>query len=372
MERMFETGELAGKIKFADAADIEHSLRELGMDVSAAHSLCARQEFSRVAFLCVGGSRSYGVADAQSDLDIRGFFLPTADQILLGDARKTVDDDATDTVLHSFAKFAELAAKCSPGAVELLGVADEDIIYECETSRAIREALASIISVDDIASSFGGYTDCRLRAMKALANRDGASVASVEAEALAAISDEADAVSCALELMRADGMLDGCDVSLSGFGDDGAELSVSCDGVSANALRDIGDAVAKALTRYRKDVRRALRMDARHVSKTMADIVRCYRMGRGMLAGDGVSAKRSGAEAELLREIRGGCFLRTECALPTPSAEAIRFLEAEQKAFRDAVEGERMQGDAGGSREARKRCSELITAVHRAIVTDGI
>ena len=76
---------------------------------------------SNVIFKCIFGSHLYGLETENSDTDIKGIFIPTFEEIVLGsqdvisiktgnDKSKNTKDDV-DTELYSLKKFLELACK---------------------------------------------------------------------------------------------------------------------------------------------------------------------------------------------------------------------------------------------------------------------
>ena len=101
----------------------------------------------RVVFASFHGSRLYGTATPDSDLDVRGVVLPTAEEILLGRAsyaltsnvdHKALGKDDVDVTLFSLEKFLLLLGKFDVNAVEMLYAAhprnpcvvalDEDLV----------------------------------------------------------------------------------------------------------------------------------------------------------------------------------------------------------------------------------------------------
>jgi predicted nucleotidyltransferase len=82
----------------------------------------ARTDFyERVIFRCVIGSQAYGLADAESDVDRRGIFLPTADlHWSLYGVPEQLENDATQEAYWELQKFLILALKANPNVLECL------------------------------------------------------------------------------------------------------------------------------------------------------------------------------------------------------------------------------------------------------------
>lgn len=87
----------------------------------SAHSVVYADLYQRVIFLCVIGSQAYGLADAASDVDRRGIFLPTADQhwSLYG-VPEQLENNATQEAYWELQKFLILALKANPNVLECL------------------------------------------------------------------------------------------------------------------------------------------------------------------------------------------------------------------------------------------------------------
>ena len=77
--------------------------------------------FQRVLFRCVIGSRAYGLADAESDVDRRGFYLAPADHhwSLYG-VPDQIECDETQEAYWEVQKFLVLALKANPNVLECL------------------------------------------------------------------------------------------------------------------------------------------------------------------------------------------------------------------------------------------------------------
>ena len=77
--------------------------------------------YERIIYRCVIGSQAYGLADAASDVDRRGIYLPTADRhwSLYG-VPEQLENDATQEVYWELQKFLILALKANPNVLECL------------------------------------------------------------------------------------------------------------------------------------------------------------------------------------------------------------------------------------------------------------
>jgi uncharacterized protein len=77
--------------------------------------------YERVIFRCVIGSQAYGLADAASDVDRRGVYLPGADlHWSLYGVPEQLENDATQEAYWELQKFLVLALKANPNVLECL------------------------------------------------------------------------------------------------------------------------------------------------------------------------------------------------------------------------------------------------------------
>jgi len=106
------------------------------------------------------GSRLYGTADEDSDIDIRGIYLPSIQRILslkeLKDIR--MNEENTEYVYHPFQKFVKLAMKNNPSILEWLFVPEK---YVRIKSKAMHELLKNkyMFLSKEIYFRFRGYAE---------------------------------------------------------------------------------------------------------------------------------------------------------------------------------------------------------------------
>ena len=87
------------------------------------------ENFGTVFYEVISGSRAYGFANENSDLDYRGIFFPNLDAIYGLKAFKDPQESKDpDRVLYSFKKFVTLAIANNPNVLELLWIDDPRLI----------------------------------------------------------------------------------------------------------------------------------------------------------------------------------------------------------------------------------------------------
>ena len=77
---------------------------------------------------CVSGSQAYGMATPESDVDIRGIFVPTLDYMLGFMKRVEQIERKPETVIYALQKYMNLAAGANPNILELLFVPDDCLL----------------------------------------------------------------------------------------------------------------------------------------------------------------------------------------------------------------------------------------------------
>lgn len=99
-----------------------------------------RLDQKQLVLLVLAGSRAYGRNTEESDLDLRGIYLPSPSQILLEQKEETLEfAGQEDLVLFSLAKYFRLAAAGNPNVLEWLFVKPEHVLYADQAGKALLE-----------------------------------------------------------------------------------------------------------------------------------------------------------------------------------------------------------------------------------------
>ena len=120
---------------------------------------------SGIIMLGLGGSYAYGTNNENSDIDIRGIALNSADDILLGgiskDCFEQVVNEETDTTIYSLNKIVNLLVNGNPNTIEMLGLDDDQYLYLSDEGKMLRDNAKMFLS-KKCAQSFGGYANAQL------------------------------------------------------------------------------------------------------------------------------------------------------------------------------------------------------------------
>lgn len=128
---------------------------------------------SEMGCVAYGGSLAYGLATENSDVDLRGFALPTASDVLkLRDFEQVQTMDGVDATLYSLRKVTGLLLACNPNVVELLGLRPESVLVSSPAYEKMVANKGAYLS-RRAAHTFGGYATEQLRRIQNSMSRDG-------------------------------------------------------------------------------------------------------------------------------------------------------------------------------------------------------
>src|SRR5476651_2648665 len=117
------------RVRFADGLEVPLKRNEVTMlaqfkegELGDSGILAARTDlYQRVIYRCVIGSQAYGLSGAESDVDRRGIYLPTADlHWSLYGVPEQLENDETQEAYWELQKFLVLALKANPNVLECL------------------------------------------------------------------------------------------------------------------------------------------------------------------------------------------------------------------------------------------------------------
>lgn len=112
----------------------------------------------------VVGSTAYGLANADSDIDLRGVFLYPTEQILsLSKGAETIDRTEPDVTHHEVEKFVRLAANGNPNILEMFWLTSyTQLTIEGQLLLDIREAFLS----QRVCKTYGGYAIAQMKRLQ--------------------------------------------------------------------------------------------------------------------------------------------------------------------------------------------------------------
>lgn len=148
--------------------------------VRAAHTACPCG--LRLIYAAVVGSRAYGTATEQSDVDVRGVVLPPVEKILGLEGFEQCVSPEGDTIFYDLRKFLRLALAGNPSILEMLWVPEDCVLAADEYGRMLMAARQAFLS-KRIYRTFGGYARSQFGKML---RREGAGTHGVRQDLLEA------------------------------------------------------------------------------------------------------------------------------------------------------------------------------------------
>ncbi len=126
---------------------------------------------ARTIFVTLAGSRAYGLATEQSDVDLRGIAIePTStllgyDQPFEQKVFQPAEEGDADGVIFGLRKFFRLSAQCNPNALELLYTEPQDHLRVCAPMDRLLERRDDFLSLRAV-HTFRGYAIGQLKRIR--------------------------------------------------------------------------------------------------------------------------------------------------------------------------------------------------------------
>lgn len=117
-------------------------------------------------YKCIHGSTAYGLATPESDVDVKGIFIPTEDYYF---GTKVIEQqeipEEGDCVIYAIKKFVILAMDCNPNIIEMLFVDDRDVIFQTKWGQILRDNRDLFLSTK-VYYTFSGYAYSQLKRIR--------------------------------------------------------------------------------------------------------------------------------------------------------------------------------------------------------------
>jgi len=122
---------------------------------------------SRLLYLGKGGSIAYGTSGPDSDIDLRGVYLPTKRDLLLHGGEKAYSSVANgnDVVLWELRHFIALAVKGCPSALELLFYPSDVEVFSTDGWKKLCDIRSCFLG-KHLQKTLGGFANSDIRAIK--------------------------------------------------------------------------------------------------------------------------------------------------------------------------------------------------------------
>lgn len=125
------------------------------------------EDFGTVFYEVISGSRAYGFANENSDIDLRGIFFPKLDSVYgLKTFKDPQESKDPDRVLYSLKKFMTLALANNPNILELLWIDDSDLIVTNWAQMHFIKNIRESFITKKIFTTYLGYVKAQMHKIK--------------------------------------------------------------------------------------------------------------------------------------------------------------------------------------------------------------
>ncbi|WBW96971.1 DNA polymerase beta superfamily protein [Oceanirhabdus sp. W0125-5] len=265
---------------------------------------------NNIIYLTLSGSYAYGTNNEYSDVDIRGIFLNTKNELLTMDCSdKPFEHRETDTVIYPFKQIIKLLTNCNPNCIELLGTKDEHVLLCSHEGKLIRDNAHLFLSKQAI-NTFGGYATAQLRRLQNALARDNYPKAEKERHILGSIQNQM--VTFKDRYNQIDNnmnlYIDYTNGKDSNDKNKEILIDINVKGYPLRDLKGILSEMSNVVRDYDKLSHRNSKKDAIHLNKHAMHLVRLLIMGTEILQGKGINTYRE-EDHSLLMDLRNGTYV---------------------------------------------------------------
>jgi uncharacterized protein len=287
--------------------EIRESLKATEYDFLRTHKSLG----NNIILLTTGGSHAYGTDTPNSDLDIRGITLNSAEEILTMEYNdKPVEDRATDTVVYFLKQIVTLLLNCNPNTIEILGTKPEQLFICTEEGKLLRDNVQLFLS-KKAAVSFGGYAIAQLRRLQNALARDSYPQKEKEQHILSSIQKQLLTLSDRYRELTGDELKLYLGSSEKECFDEEIFMDISLKHYPLRDFKNVYSEMNNVLKDYDKLNHRNSKKDELHLNKHAMHLIRLLIMGTEILEGKGVHTYRE-KEIPLLMDIRNSKYSYNE------------------------------------------------------------
>lgn len=260
-----------------------------------------------IILLTTGGSHAYGTDTPNSDLDIRGITLNSAEEILTMNYNdKPIEDRPTDTVIYFLRQIISLLLNCNPNTIEILGTKEEHLFICSEEGRLLRDN-ADLFLSKKAAASFGGYAIAQLRRLQNALARDSYPQKEKEKHILSSIQKQLLTLPERYKEITKGALNLYLDSSTKEDFNKEIFMDITLKHYPLRDFKNIYSDMNNVLQDYDKLNHRNSKKDELHLNKHAMHLIRLLIMGKEILEGKGIHTYRE-KEIPLLMDIRNGNF----------------------------------------------------------------
>lgn len=261
---------------------------------------------SKIIFLTLGGSYSYGTNVETSDVDVRGCALNSESDLLGLTSFEQVVNTQTDTTIYAFNKLVSLLLNCNPNTIEMLGCKPEHYFYISDIGREMIANRKMFLSKRAV-HSFGGYANQQLRRLENALARDRLSQARREEHILNSMKGAVKSFESRYTIFENGSIVLYTDESLREDLDREIFADIQLKKYPVREFNSVINDLTNVIGTYEKLNHRNHKKDDEHLNKHAMHLIRLYLLCLDILEKEDIVTYR-GDDLPLLMSIRKGDY----------------------------------------------------------------
>lgn len=270
---------------------------------------------NRMILLTTGGSFAYGTnidtPEHISDLDIRGIYLNSAQEILtMNCINKPYENKETDTVIYPLKQIITLLLNVNPNVIEILGTRKEDLFVCTEEGKLLKDNV-DLFLTKRAANSFGGYAISQLRRLQNALARDNYEQKEKEEHIMNSVKRQMKTFEDRYKVVSEEEIKLYIEESKRTDLEEEIFIDVNLKKYPLRDLKGMWSEMNNILKDYSKLNHRNNKKDELHLNKHAMHLIRLFLMGIEILEGKGINTYREN-DKEFLLDIRKGKYTYNE------------------------------------------------------------